>query len=82
MLQVRVLSPLDFLAERPELRHEVENVKSFVIESYQELRKVSWPGQKEVTASSLVVVVVSVLFMLLIVLEDKIIEFGLNAIFK
>ena len=70
------------MAARPALRHEVENVKAFVVESYQELRKVSWPGQKEVLASSLVVVVVSVLFMLLIVIEDKIIEFGLNAIFK
>jgi preprotein translocase SecE subunit len=70
------------MAARPALRHEVENIKTFVVESYQELRKVSWPGQKEVTASSLVVVVVTVLFMLLIVIEDKIIEFGLNAIFK
>ena len=60
----------------------MENIKSFVIESYQELRKVTWPGQKEVIASSLVVIVVALVFMLLIVTEDKIIEVGLNAIFK
>ena len=60
----------------------MENIKSFVVESYQELRKVTWPGQKEVIASSLVVIVVTMIFMLLIVTEDKIIEVGLNAIFK
>jgi len=60
----------------------VENIKTFVIESYQELRKVTWPGQKEVLASSMVVVVVALLFMLLIVIEDKLIGFGLTAIFK
>jgi preprotein translocase SecE subunit len=60
----------------------VENIKSFVIESYQELRKVTWPGRKEILASSLVVVVVAVVFMLVILAEDKIIDFGLSAIFK
>lgn len=60
----------------------MENIKNFVIESYQELRKVTWPGQKEVLASSLVVVVVALLFMVLIVTEDKLIGFGLTAIFK
>ena len=60
----------------------VDNVKNFVIESWQELRKVTWPGQKEVVASSLVVVVVTVIFMVLIMFEDKIIDFGLTAIFK
>ena len=60
----------------------MQNIKNFVIESYQELRKVTWPGQKEVLASSLVVVVVAMLFMVLIVTEDKLISFGLTAIFK
>ncbi len=85
MLQVRVLSPLDLSAARPAERHGVEsvdNLKTFVVESYQELRKVTWPGRKEVLASSLVVIVVALIFMLVILAEDKIIDFGLSAIFK
>jgi preprotein translocase SecE subunit len=82
MLQVRVLSPLNFSAARPVKRNEVENIKNFVIESYQELRKVTWPGQKEILASSFVVVVVTAISVLLIVAADKVIELALNAIFK
>jgi preprotein translocase SecE subunit len=63
-------------------RNEVENIKNFVIESYQELRKVTWPGQKEILASSFVVVVVTAISVLLIVAADKVIELALNAIFK
>jgi len=60
----------------------VDNLKTLVVESYQELRKVTWPGRKEILASSLVVVVVALIFMLVILAEDKIIDFGLSAIFK
>jgi len=41
-------------------------VVGFVKESWQELKKVTWPSRKEVWTSALVVVFVAVLFMLLI----------------
>jgi preprotein translocase subunit SecE len=41
-----------------------------VKESWQELKKVTWPSRKEIWTSSLVVVFVAVLFMLLIAGED------------
>ena len=60
----------------------VDNLKTFVVESYQELRKVTWPGRKEITASSLVVVVVAAVLMLIILAQDKIVDLVLSAIFK
>jgi len=41
-------------------------VVGFVKESWQELKKVTWPSRKEIWTSALVVVFVAVLFMLLI----------------
>jgi preprotein translocase subunit SecE len=41
-------------------------VVGFVKESWQELKKVTWPSRKEIWTSSLVVIFVAVLFMLLI----------------
>jgi preprotein translocase subunit SecE len=48
----------------------LQAVTEFVKESWQELKKVTWPTRKEVINSSLVVVVVAVMFMLVIYLED------------
>jgi preprotein translocase subunit SecE len=48
----------------------LQAVTEFVKESWQELKKVTWPTRSEVINSSLVVVVVAVLFMLVVYLED------------
>ena len=53
----------------------------FVKESYQELKKVTWPGRKEILASSGVVVVVSLLFMAVVYLEDMAIHWLLKLIY-
>ena len=42
----------------------------FVAEAWLELKKVTWPGRKEVQASTLVVLVVSALLALIVSLED------------
>jgi preprotein translocase subunit SecE len=60
----------------------VQELVTFVKESWQELHKVTWPGRKEILASSAVVVVVALVFMLLIYVEDSLIHFALNALFK
>lgn len=46
----------------------------FVKESSQELKKVTWPGRKEILASSAVVVVVALVFMVIIAAEDWVIS--------
>jgi preprotein translocase subunit SecE len=54
----------------------------FFAESRQELRKVTWPGRKEVTASTGVVLVVVVLFVGLVVIVDWAIRSGMGLFFK
>jgi preprotein translocase subunit SecE len=54
---------------------------TFLEESWQELKKVTWPGRKEIWASSAVVVVVAVIFMMIIAAEDWIIHQGLKLIY-
>ena len=56
-------------------------VNEFVKESWQELKKVTWPTRKEVTNSALVVVVVAVLFMLMVYLEDMGIHWLLKLVY-
>jgi preprotein translocase subunit SecE len=53
----------------------------FIQEAIQELKKVTWPGRKEILASSAVVVVVAVIFMLIIAAEDWVIHQGLKLIY-
>ena len=48
----------------------MQAVIGFVKESWQELKKVTWPSRKEIWTSSLVVVFVALLFMTLIAGED------------
>lgn len=54
----------------------------FFNESRQELRKVSWPGRKEVIASSGVVLVVVTIFIGLVVVVDWAIRAGVGLFFK
>ena len=54
----------------------------FFTESRQELRKVTWPGQKEITASTGVVLVVVTLFIGLVVIVDWLIRLGMSQFFK
>ena len=59
----------------------MQAVTEFVKESWQELKKVTWPTRKEVTNSALVVVVVAVLFMLVVYLEDMGIHWLLKLVY-
>jgi len=58
------------------------NPVPFLKESVQELKKVSWPGRKEIVASTLVVLAVSAVFVVLVKIMDEIIHFALNFILK
>jgi preprotein translocase SecE subunit len=57
------------------------SVAIFVVEAWQELKKVTWPGRKEVLASSAVVVVVALVFMAIIFSEDWLIRAGLKLLY-
>ena len=60
----------------------IEKTRMFFTEASQELRKVTWPTRKEVLASTAVVLVVSVFFMLLIALVDWLVIKGLDFFLK
>jgi preprotein translocase subunit SecE len=60
----------------------IEKTRMFFTEAAQELRKVTWPSRKEVLASTAVVLVVSVFFMLLIALVDWTVSKGLDFFLK
>jgi preprotein translocase SecE subunit len=59
----------------------MNQIVEFCKESIQELKKVTWPGQKEVLTSSMVVVVVAVIFMAIVASEDWLIHQGLKLIY-
>lgn len=53
----------------------------FVAESYQELRKVTWPGRKEIQMSSLVVFLVTLVFVVIVFAEDWVIGWVLKLVY-
>jgi preprotein translocase subunit SecE len=59
----------------------LQAVTEFVKESWQELKKVTWPTRKEVINSALVVTFVAVLFMLVVYLEDMGIHWLLKLVY-
>jgi preprotein translocase subunit SecE len=50
----------------------------FLRESYQELRKVTWPGRKEIVGSTVVVLVATAVSMGFVLLADLIIQKGVS----
>lgn len=50
----------------------------FFMEARQELRKVTWPGRKEITTSTGVVVLVVIFFVGVVVCVDWVIRWGMS----
>jgi preprotein translocase SecE subunit len=59
----------------------VRELIEFIKESWQELKKCTWPGRKEIQASSLVVLVVTILFVVIIFGEDWLIGQALKLVY-
>jgi preprotein translocase SecE subunit len=53
----------------------------FLKESYQELKKVTWPGRKEVQGSSIVVFLVTAIFVGIVFGEDWLIRWVLKLVY-
>jgi preprotein translocase subunit SecE len=53
----------------------------FIKESYQELKKVTWPGRKEIQMSSIVVFVVTAIFVGIVFSEDWVIRTVLKLVY-
>ena len=60
----------------------LEQARVFFRESYQELRKVTWPGRKEIWGSTLVVVFAVVICTALVAVADLIIQWCIGIVLK
>ena len=60
----------------------IRQVQQFFVEVRAELKKVSWPGRKEVSGTTIVVVCAVFLFGIYLGLVDLIMRLGVDRIFK
>ncbi len=59
----------------------MEKIKRFLKEVVAELRKVTWPTKDELIGSTIVVIVVSLVIAIFIGIVDRILGFGVQALF-
>lgn len=60
----------------------MESIKKYIAESYSELlTKVTWPNWKNLQSSTVVVIVASIIFALLVFAMDVVSKSGLNLIY-
>jgi len=59
-----------------------ERIKSFYSEVRNEMRKVTWPGMKEVRSTTTVVIITVFIFALYFGIIDFIIQHGVTALFR
>jgi len=59
----------------------LEKLKRFLKEVVAELRKVTWPTKDELIGSTIVVIVVSLVVAIFIGIVDRILGFGVQALF-
>ncbi len=59
----------------------MKKIIRFFQESYAELKKVVWPSREEVTASTKVVIVSTIIFAIVLGLVDFLLLFGVDLVF-
>lgn len=59
----------------------LEKIKKFLKEVLAELRKVTWPTKDELIGSTIVTIVVSLIVAVFIGIVDRVLSFGVRAIF-
>ncbi len=64
------------------LRASVRNIIDFLKETRKELNNVSWPGRKEVTGTTIVVIAAVFFFGFFLFIVDLIVGSGVNYILK
>ena len=57
-------------------------IKDFLKDTRKELRNVSWPGRREVTGTTAVVIAAVFFFGFFLFFADIIVQFGVNYIFR
>ena len=68
-------------AERAPMRWW-SNARTFLVEVRNEMRRVTWPGRREVYATTLVVILVSAFFGVYVSVLDVLLSWTVDRIFK
>jgi preprotein translocase subunit SecE len=58
-----------------------ERLKGFLVETWSELKKTTWPARREVYGTTVVVIVAVVLCAVYLFAVDKVLETGMTQIF-
>lgn len=60
----------------------LKRLKQFVIETWSELKKTTWPGRKEVYGTTLVVIITVLICALFLFVVDIFLKSGMERLFK
>jgi preprotein translocase subunit SecE len=64
------------------VRKSFRNLVDFLKETRKELNNVSWPARKEVTGTTIVVILSVFFFGFFLFVVDNIVQFGMNHLFR
>ena len=64
------------------LRESVRNIIDFLKDTRKELHNVSWPGRREVTGTTIVVIAAVFFFGFFLFIVDLIVNNGMNHLFR
>ena len=63
-------------------RGSFRNIIDFLKDTKKELKNVSWPARREVTGTTLVVIVAVFFFGFFLFVADIVVQFGMNHLYK
>jgi preprotein translocase subunit SecE len=69
----------DFLEK---LKNRILGIIEFIKDTRKELHNVSWPSRREVTGTTLVVIVAVFFFGFYLKIADMVVEFGMSHLFR
>ena len=59
-----------------------ERIKAFLVETWAELKKTTWPPRREVYGTTVVVIIAVILTAIYLFAVDKVLETGMTQIFR
>ena len=59
-----------------------ERLKAFLVETWSELKKTTWPPKREVYGTTLVVIIAVILTAAYLFVVDKVLETGMTRVFQ
>jgi preprotein translocase subunit SecE len=73
--------PPDLKEERVKIK-SIKELKNFLVEAWQELKKVTWPTRRETLGATVVVIILVVFTSLYLSLVDMVIQYIISLVYK